>query len=159
MPEESSRSMDGVTEHVFVPWLLAVWRFPKMGIPQSSSIWMGFAIINHPFWSILGIPHLCKPPFHRAPGGPCLGFFHVFSPENEQRVSPSPGWDASHVFLSAGLCPWRFLSDPTGTWKITSSNGSLCPEGKGLGLETHDFQTWENDGEWWFSGCSSDVIS
>ena len=86
MPEESSRSMDGVTEHVFVPWLLA--------ISQEATR----AIQGHP--------------------------------------APPSGRDAPHVFLSAGLCHWRFLSDPPGR-KITSSNGSLCPAGKGRAWKRH----------------------
>ena len=39
----------------------AIWMFPKIvGFPPKSSIWIGFSIINHPFWGtpIFGNIHL-----------------------------------------------------------------------------------------------------
>ena len=39
---------------------ISIWGFPKIGVPQFSSIFTRiYHEINHPFW---GYPHLWKPP-------------------------------------------------------------------------------------------------
>ena len=41
--------------------IIPIWLFPKIGgFPPKSSIWIGFSIINHPFWGtpIFGNTHI-----------------------------------------------------------------------------------------------------
>ena len=47
----------------WVTWgsMVGQWRFPKIGVPQKSSILVGCSFINHP--AIKGYPHLWKPPY------------------------------------------------------------------------------------------------
>ena len=43
--------------------LIDTWMFPKIVVHPKSSILIGFSIINHPFWGILGAhPYFWKHP-------------------------------------------------------------------------------------------------
>ena len=54
--------MDILSTHVYSnerSQLLDIWRFPRMGHPQLSSILIGFSIINHPIvWILPGENHI-----------------------------------------------------------------------------------------------------
>ena len=63
---------------------LSRWMFPKMvGFPPKSSIWVGFSIINHPFWG--------TPDFWKHPGRIFFG-----------------GWVGKRMLLSAESLPQKF---------------------------------------------------
>ena len=43
------------------PFLGDIWMFPKIVVPPNHPFFIGFSIINHPFWGtiiIVGNPHL-----------------------------------------------------------------------------------------------------
>ena len=36
-----------------IQWQRGIWVFPKIGVPQTIHLFIGFSIINHPFWGVL----------------------------------------------------------------------------------------------------------
>ena len=77
-----------------------IWEFPEMGVPQSSSISIGFSLVNHPFFGYP--PWLRKPPYFI---GKSYGFRLRFSPPIRW---PNCHWRTSFCLglCRAAACAW-----------------------------------------------------
>ena len=58
-PTRASPTMRG--QVVFLGFQSPIWRFPEIAEPLNHQFFVGFSIINHPFWRY---PHLWKPSYN-----------------------------------------------------------------------------------------------